>query len=112
MNSFVSAVAEVPHFTTARKTAGFVEGVHFIDTERTPAFTVKPVGAVGAEAMVTFASRHASEKLSEHSVSDKVRVGDLIPNSLRISPIDIVGSDEMIRATRPDTCAAAIDVPC
>jgi hypothetical protein len=90
MNSFVSEVAEVPHLTTARKTAGSVEGVHFIDTERTPAFTVKPVGAVGAEAIATFPSRHVSEKLSAHSVSDEVRVDDVIPNSLRMSPIDIV----------------------
>ena len=112
MNSFVNAVAEVPHFTTARKTAGSVEGVHFIDTERTPALTTKFVGAVGAAAMARVVSRHVLEKLSEQFSSDKVRVGDVMPNSLRISPIDIVGLDEMIRATRPDTCAAAIEVPC
>ena len=112
MNSFVNAVAEVPHLTTARKTAGSVEGVHFIDTERTPAFSTKFVGAVGAAAMVRIESRHFLEKLSEQFPAGTVLVGDLIPNSLRISPIDIVGSDEMIRATKPDTCAAAIDVPC
>jgi hypothetical protein len=90
MNSFVNAVAEVPHFTTARKTAGFVDGVHFIDTERTPALTKKFVGAVGAAAILTVASRHVLEKLCKHFSSDEILIGDLIPNSLRMSPIDIV----------------------
>ena len=53
MNSFVNAVADVPHFTSARITEGSVEGVHFIATERTPALTTIPVGLDGATAIST-----------------------------------------------------------
>jgi hypothetical protein len=90
VNWFVNAVGDVPQRIRIPVTEVSVDTVHFIDTDRTAAFTVRPVGAVGAAAMVTVASRHVLETLSEQFSSDKVLVGDLMPNPLRMSPIDIV----------------------
>ena len=88
------------------------DGVHFIETERTPALTTKPVGLEGAAASSTTGSVHVLAPSGVQAVGGVARGVERSCNSLRNSLTDKVGVAESMRATTPDTWAAAIEVPC
>ena len=105
-------MGEVPHFTTERKTEVSVVGAHFIETERTPALTTKPVGLDGAAAVPTTGSLHLATASGTHVSCGVVPAAVFTRNALRNSLTDKVGVAESMRATTPDAWAAAIEVPC
>ena len=74
--------------------------------------TTKPVGLEGAAASSTTGSVHVFTASGMQAVAGVVAAAAFTCSPLRNSSTDKVGVAESMRATTPDTWAAAIEVPC